>query len=96
MLMLRCPFCGERPEIEFQCAGEAIARPVDPAALDASQWADSLYQRDNPAGWSAELWWHASGCRQWLRVERHTLTHAIRAVELASALAPHGRGEEST
>ena len=31
MLLITCPYCGPRPEIEFRCGGEAhIARPADP------------------------------------------------------------------
>ena len=83
MLRLHCPFCGERPETEFQCAGEAAPRPDDPGALDEAAWSQVLYQRANPAGWNIELWWHAAGCRQWLRVERHTPTHEIGSITLA-------------
>lgn len=83
MLRLHCPFCGERPETEFQCAGEAAPRPDDPGALDEAAWSQVLYQRANPAGWNIELWWHAAGCRQWLRVERHTLTHEIGSITRA-------------
>ena len=36
-----------------------------------------LYQRDNPRGWSRELWRHTYGCRAWLTVERNTATHEI-------------------
>lgn len=80
MLRLHCPFCGERPETEFQCAGEAARRPEDPGMLDEAAWSRHLYERANPAGWNVELWWHAAGCRQWLRVERHTVTHDIGAI----------------
>ena len=35
MLLIPCPWCGERDEIEFRYGGEAgIAYPTDPAALD--------------------------------------------------------------
>lgn len=83
MLRLHCPFCGERPETEFQCAGEAMPRPDDPGALDEAAWSSILYERANPAGLTLELWWHVAGCRQWLRVERHTLTHDIGSVMVA-------------
>ena len=85
MLRLHCPFCGDRPETEFQCAGDATTRPSDPAALDEAAWADVLYQRNNLAGWTAELWWHSFGCRQWLLVERNTVTHQLGAIRLAGA-----------
>ena len=35
MLMINCPWCGDRAEVEFRHAGEAhLARPADPSALD--------------------------------------------------------------
>ena len=51
MLLIHCPYCGERPENEFRYGGEAhIARPRDPAALDDAAWAEFLYMRTNPKG----------------------------------------------
>jgi sarcosine oxidase subunit delta len=42
-----------------------------------------LYLRDNPAGEFEELWYHAQGCRNWLRVRRNTRSHAIAGASLA-------------
>ena len=51
MLLIPCPWCGERDETEFRCGGEAhIARPQQPAALSDDQWADYLFMRSNPRG----------------------------------------------
>jgi len=83
MLILHCPVCGKRPENEFQCAGEPGGRPLDPAALEDHAWSAFLYERNNGAGWITELWWHAYGCRQWLQVERHTVTHEVGRVTVA-------------
>lgn len=75
MLLIRCPHCGERPEIEFRNGGEAgIARPADPAALDDAAWAAFLYQRSNPRGLHAERWRHIHGCGRFFTVRRHTVT----------------------
>ena len=38
------------------------------------------------AGAHAELWYHAYGCRGWLRVMRNTLTHEVLAVAFAGAI----------
>ncbi len=81
-MRLACPFCGERGTEEFSYAGEAaLVRP----GLDASPaaWVDYVYVRDNPAGPHRELWYHASGCRQVLTVERDTRTHAILSTTIA-------------
>ena len=55
MLLLTCPYCGERDQSEFTCGGEAhIARPLEPDALDDAAWADYLFNRKNTKGWHRE------------------------------------------
>ena len=80
MLLIKCPFCGERDESEFSFGGEGgISRPLDPDALSDEQWADYLFNRTNPHGPHDELWNHAQGCRRWFNVERDTVTYKILA-----------------
>lgn len=89
MLLIECPFCGPRAEIEFHCGGEAhIARPADPDALSDAQWADYLFMRTNPRGVHYERWWHRHGCRRWFNLARHTATDRILAVYPAGAPRP--------
>jgi len=81
MLLIDCPFCGPRDEIEFRCGGQAhLARPADPDALSDEQWADYLFLRDNPKGLHAERWVHEAGCRRWFNLLRDTVSHRIVAV----------------
>jgi len=83
-MRIPCPFCGERESSEFTCLGEAPLTRPDPEAPKAMmQFIDAVYLRDNAAGLHEELWYHASGCRSWLRVTRDTLTHEIRGVAFA-------------
>ena len=78
MLQIRCPFCGERDEVEFSYGGQAgIAYPADPSALSDEQWAQWLFVRDNPKGDFAERWVHTHGCRRWFDVVRDTVTNEI-------------------
>jgi sarcosine oxidase subunit delta len=78
MLLIPCPFCGERDEIEFSCGGEAgVSYPADPSALTDEQWAAWLFVRGNPKGRFAERWVHTHGCRRWFDLVRDTLTHEI-------------------
>ena len=80
MLLIKCPFCGERDQTEFGYAGEAgIARPVDPDSRSDEQWADYLFCRTNPKGSHDELWVHTSGCRQYFKARRDTVTYKIEA-----------------
>ena len=36
-----------------------------------------MYLRKSPRGKHIELWHHISGCRQWFKVQRDTVTHEI-------------------
>ena len=81
MLLIACPYCGERAEAEFADGGEAhIARPADPAALGDAEWADYLFMRSNTKGLFLERWVHSHGCRRWFNVARDTLSYEILAV----------------
>jgi heterotetrameric sarcosine oxidase delta subunit len=78
MLEIRCPWCGERDEVEFSYGGEAdVAYPADPAALSDEEWAQFLFFRANPRGAFAERWVHTHGCRRWFDVVRDTVTNEI-------------------
>jgi heterotetrameric sarcosine oxidase delta subunit len=81
MLLIECPYCGPRDEIEFRYGGQAgIATPADPDALDDAAWADYLFMRDNPKGPFAERWCHTAGCRRWFNAVRDTLTNEILVI----------------
>ncbi len=78
MLVIPCPHCGDRPEIEFRYGGEAhIARPADPSSLDDEAWAAYLYLRNNPKGLHAERWRHIHGCARYFNVLRDTVSDVI-------------------
>ena len=78
MLLITCPWCGPRAQIEFTYGGDAgVARPADPDAVSAEAWLDHVYLRDNPRGPHDEWWQHTSGCRSWIKVRRDTWTHRM-------------------
>ena len=78
MLLIKCPFCGDRDELEFNCGGEAhIARPLAENTLTDAEFADYLFLRDNPKGVFLERWIHTDGCRRWFNVARDTVSHEI-------------------
>ena len=75
MLLIHCPYCGPRPEIEFRGGGEAhIARPSDPSQVTDEQWAGFLFFRNNPKGLHAERWLHIHGCQRWFNAVRDTVS----------------------
>lgn len=89
MLLIPCPWCGERAELEFQNGGELIERPLDPALLDDQQWSDYLFNRSNRKAVVRELWWHQHGCRQWFEMERDTRNNDF--VRDSATLDPAGQ-----
>ena len=84
MILLPCPYCGPRNASEFRYIGEVSERP-DPNETGIEEWRAHLYVRNNPAGWTAETWFHSAGCRQHFVVERHTLTNEVRASQPPAA-----------
>jgi len=81
MLLISCPWCGEREEPEFHYGGQAhVSYPDSPESLSDEEWAAYLFLRDNPKGPFAERWMHAAGCRRWFDVIRHTVTNEFLAV----------------
>jgi sarcosine oxidase subunit delta len=75
VLLIDCPYCGERPEVEFVYGGQAhIARPQDPAAVGSEDWATFLYRRTNTRGVHAERWRHSHGCGRFFNALRDTTT----------------------
>ena len=80
MLTIRCPWCGERSEVEFTNGGDAdTVRPTDWREVGDEAWARYLYMETNPRGVLRERWVHAFGCGEWFAVVRNTATNAIVA-----------------
>ncbi|MDP9014776.1 MAG: sarcosine oxidase subunit delta [Pseudomonadota bacterium] len=75
MLLILCPYCGKRPELEFTYGGQAhLVRPANPAEVDDQAWTDFLYMRSNVKGVYAERWRHARGCGRFFNALRDTTT----------------------
>lgn len=81
MLVIICPYCGPRNSDEFTYQGEVPPRP-DVNGADPAEWRRYLYMKSNLAGWVSERWFHVSGCRRFLMIERNTVTNEIRDVEV--------------
>lgn len=90
MLLINCPWCGERAEAEFTCGGEAdIVRPLEPEKLTDREWGDYVFMRHNKRGTHREQWLHAHGCRRWFIAERDTVSYAFKGFYKIS----DGRGD---
>jgi heterotetrameric sarcosine oxidase delta subunit len=92
VIRIPCPYCGPRNSTEFRHVGEARRRP-DVASADRTEWRRYLYVHDNPLGWVRETWFHGSGCRRFLDVERHTGSNEVRWARPAGA---DGDGEDGS
>jgi heterotetrameric sarcosine oxidase delta subunit len=87
MLRIPCPYCGTRDESEFRFGGEShVERPG--LEVSDAEWADYLFNRNNPKGLHYERWCHTYGCAQWFNVVRDTLTHEIYAVYRMGEVKP--------
>ena len=58
VLLIPCPWCGPRAQIEFTYGGDATLQRPAPDAPEA-QWLAYVYVRDNPCGPHDELWLHS-------------------------------------
>jgi sarcosine oxidase subunit delta len=98
MLLIVCPYCGPRSELEFRCGGQShIKRPgAGEAAVSDESWASYLFVRDNLKGPHRERWLHAAGCGRWFNLVRDTVTHRISVVyEMGSGGPPSEPASEA-
>ena len=89
MLLIPCPHCGARAQVEFAYGGDATKRRPPDGAPDEA-WYDYVYLRANPRGPHREWWLHHAGCGRWIRVTRDTATHEVLGV--VPAAGPPGGG----
>ena len=81
MLLITCPWCGPRHEMEFRYGAQAhVPYPSAPADADDSTWARYVFFRANPKGLLRERWHHSAGCRRWFNIVRDTSTNEILSV----------------
>ena len=86
MLVIKCPWCGPRAEIEFSYGGEGgIARPTQTENLTDAQWGDYVFMRHNPKGLHHEQWRHASGCGRWFNALSYEFSATWKIGEPAPA-----------
>ncbi len=78
MYLIPCPHCGPRAQVEFtyERTVDSVVQP-DAATGVAMR---ALFTRANPMGLDEEIWRHSFGCRAWMVLTRHRVTHAIEAV----------------
>ncbi len=80
-MQIICPHCGPRAQSEF-----VYERTVDSVVtLDATSddAMETLFTRNNPRGRDDEIWRHTYGCRAWIVMTRHRVTHEITVIRAA-------------
>jgi len=81
--LINCPWCGPRAQIEFHYRCDQAAVPTDWENETVQQQHHRMLIRSNEIGYHKELWQHVHGCRSWLVVKRHNVTHDIRSVRFS-------------
>ena len=92
-MLIPCPWCGKRSELEFTHGGDASkimpsgeednwgqsknARNFYSDPNYLEAWYQYVYERPNPAGEHVEYWHHSYGCNKWFKLTRNTTTNAI-------------------
>ena len=84
LMFVPCPYCGARDHSEFRYGGDASKTRPALGETNIKIWHDHVFVFDNPRGPHKEYWQHVLGCRQWILVERDTLTQAIAGSGAAS------------
>jgi sarcosine oxidase, subunit delta len=89
MLLIPCPYCGPRPELEFRHGGEAhVARPAASTERSDGEVAEALFMRSNTRGVHAERWRHIHGCGRFFNCIRDTVSDRIIATYKAGEPLP--------
>jgi methylglutamate dehydrogenase subunit B len=92
-VIITCPYCGPRDQVEFAYQGDANRLRPHPASTDQTAWNAYVYARANPLGDHREIWQHSGGCRMHIAIVRNTLTHVILD---AKPVRPGGGPVENT
>jgi heterotetrameric sarcosine oxidase delta subunit len=78
MMEIICPHCGPRAQGEF--VYERTVDSVVPFDALPEEAMEILFTRTNSRGLDEEIWRHTFGCRAWMVLTRHRVTHVIEAV----------------
>ena len=97
MIIINCPYCGERDQSEFTNGGEAhVARPENSENLSDKEWGEYVFFRDNPKGIFYERWVHSHGCRKWFNAVRDTSTDKILKIYKLNEKTPEPKNFNNT
>ena len=87
MLLIPCPWCGPRNQVEFTYGGDAT-REAPAADAPMRAWFDYVYLRDNPAARTTSCGCTAPAAGAGSSVRRDTRTHDILAAPASTSRWP--------
>ncbi len=94
-MTIKCPYCGERSEAEYNFGGPAhLERPSHAAEVSDKEWGNYLFMLDNVKGISPERWCHSHGCGRWFNILRNTETHEILSIYKMGEGVKAARGDK--
>ncbi len=95
MLIIDCPWCGPRNQVEFRYGGQSDRTyPDNSDQLSDQQWKDYLFIRQNPKGYLYEQWCHQHGCRRWFNALRDTRNNHLITTYPLNAPKPDRPSED--
>ena len=86
MLLIDCPYCGERDESEFSYGGRCIVYPPLDSSTTRGDWHRAIHLHDGSQNVINEYWYHEFGCEQWIGIKRDIESHEITSTSTAGAL----------
>ncbi len=92
MLLISCPYCGERDESEFSYGGPSAKYPAMNSSTSIEKWHRTIHLPGSSQKVLREYWYHESGCEQWIEINRDIDSHEITLVSGADALITRNDG----
>jgi len=91
MLLINCPYCGERDQSEFSYGGRIRNYPALDSSASIETWHRAIHLHDSSQTPIGEYWHHECGCEQWIEINRDVDSHEMTPVSGSDALP--GRGQ---
>jgi heterotetrameric sarcosine oxidase delta subunit len=80
MLLINCPYCGERDESEFRYGGRRVIYPPLDSSAGIEKWHRAIHLHDNSQEPIREFWYHESACELWIEINRDIDSHETTPV----------------
>jgi len=92
MLLINCPYCGERDQSEFSYGGRSANYPTLDSAASVEKWHRAIHLHDSSQKLIREYWYHEYGCEQWIEILRDVDSHEMTPISGADKQIPRDQG----